>query len=120
MGNVTVSAGINVSDRELTFTAILKQLDDIKNGKISDEELTAAKKAIAHSFKQIYDYPFELVAFYRNKELFGIKATPKGYAERFASVSREEIVAAANKVKLDSVFFLEGTLEGSDEEEIDE
>ena len=120
MGNVTVSAGINVSDRELTFTAILKQLDDIKNGKISDEELTAAKKAIAHSFKQIYDYPFELVAFYRNKELFGIKATPEGYAERFASVSREEIVAAANKVKLDSVFFLEGTLEGSDEEEIDE
>ena len=120
MGNVTVSAGINVSDRERAYAAIMAQLNDLKLGKISDEELTAAKKAVAHSFRQIYDYPFELVAFYRNKELFGIKATPESYSERFDAVSREQIVSAANKVVLDSVFFLEGTLEGSDEEDNDE
>ena len=120
MGNLTVSAGINVSDKDRTLDAILCQLDDIKNGKISDEELIAAKKAVAHSFRQIYDYPFELVAFYRNKELFGIKATPEGYAERFAGIGRDQIISAAKKVQLDSVFFLEGTLEDSDEEESDE
>lgn len=120
MGNLTVSAGINVSDRELAYGAILNQLEDIKNGKISNEEMTAAKKAVAHSFRQIYDYPFELVAFYRNKELFGIKATPEGYAERFAQVTLDDIVLAAKKVRLDSVFFLEGTLDGYDEEENDD
>jgi predicted Zn-dependent peptidase len=120
MGNLTVSAGINVSDRELAYGAILNQLEDIKNGKICNEEMTAAKKAVAHSFRQIYDYPFELVAFYRNKELFGIKATPEGYAERFAQVTLDDIVEAAKKVRLDSVFFLEGTLDGYDEEENDD
>ena len=120
MGNLTVSAGINVADKDLAFSAIMEQLEDIKSGKISDEELNAAKKAVAHSFRQIYDYPFELVAFYRNKELFGIKATPERYSKRFAEVSRDEIISAAKKVQLDSVFFLEGTLEGTDQEENDE
>ena len=121
MGNLTVSAGINVCDRERAYNAILAQLDDIKNGKISDEELTAAKKAVAHSFRQLFDYPSELIAFYSNKALFGIEATPEGYAKRFDEVTKEEIINIAKNVKLDSVFFLEGTLESdASEDDADE
>lgn len=121
MGNITISAGINVSDRELAYSAILSQLEDIRDGKISDVELTAAKKAIAHVYRQIYDYPLDLIGFYRNKAIFGIEASTEDYAKKFEAVTREDIVQIAKEIKLDSVFFLEGTLDdGSEWEECDE
>ena len=36
------------------------------------------------------------------------------------TTTRSQIISAAKKVQLDSVFFLEGTLEGADEEDNDE
>lgn len=121
MGNVTVSAGINVSDKDTAYSAILAQLDDIKNGNISEAELTAAKKSIEHSYRQIYDYPIDLISFYSNKAIFGIDADPVRYRESFDKVSAKEIIAVAKKIQLDSVFFLEGTLDGIEpEEDLDE
>ena len=119
-GNLTVSAGINVSDRELAYGAILEQIEDIKNRKVSDAELNAAKRSVAHSLRQIYDYPSDLISFHANKAIFGIETTPEEFAEHYAKVTLDEIVAVANKIKLDSVFFLEGTLENDSEEDNDE
>lgn len=120
LGNITVSAGINVSDRERTYSAILEQIEEIKKGNISESELIAAKKTMAHALRQIYDYPSDLISFHANKAIFGIETTPEYFAERYAAVTLDEIVAVASKIKLDSVFFLEGTLDGDGEEDNDE
>ena len=114
-GNLTVAAGINVCDREKTYNAILEQLDQIRNGNISDTEMAAAKEAIAHSFRQIYDYPLDLISFYSNKAIFDIEASPEEYGKLFNDVTKEDVVNVAKDVKLDSVFFLEGTLEGEED-----
>ena len=120
LGNVTVSSGIDVQDFEKAKSAILAQLEDIKQGRISDVELTAAKKSVAHWYRQMYDYPFELFAFYSTRCLLGIDASPEEYLKKFEAVTAAQVVEIAKNVKLDTVFFLKGTLEADDGEEYDE
>ncbi|MBO5415504.1 MAG: insulinase family protein [Clostridia bacterium] len=121
LGNLIVSSGIDVANFDTARTEILAQLDEIKQGKISEAELVAAKKSIAHWYRQMYDFPFELFAFYSTRAMLGIDASPEDYMARFEAVSVDEIVSAAKRVTLEVVYFLKGTLENDGEyEEADE
>ena len=116
-GNITVSSGINVDAVECAKREILRQLDDIKKGNISDTELVAAKLSITHWYRQMYDYPSDLFSFYSSRSMLGIDAYPEDYLKKFDSVTKEQITEIANGVILDTVFFLKGTLNSQDNEE---
>ena len=109
-GNLSVSSGIDISNRDRTVNEILSQLDEIKKGNISDTEFDAAKKSLAYSYVQIYDSPFSLQAFYFVRDLFGINETVEECKERILSVSRDSVSALATKIKYDTCFFVNGTL----------
>lgn len=120
LGNLIVSSGIDVASFEIARDAILTQLEDIKQGRISEVELEAAKKSVLHWYRQIYDFPFELFSFYSTRAMLGIDSTPEDYMKQFESVSAEEVVAVAKGVALDTVYFLKGTLDGDDGEDTEE
>ena len=115
LGNITVSSGIDVSDFDITRSEILAQLNAIKAGDISDAELDAAKKSIAHWYRQMYDYPFELFAFYSTRRMFGIDASPEEYLKKFEAVTKEQIIKVSQNVELNAVYFLRGTLASEDD-----
>ena len=115
LGNITVSSGIDVSDFDITRSEILAQLNAIKTGEISDAELDAAKKSIAHWYRQMYDYPFELFAFYSTRRMFGIDASPEEYLKKFEAVTKEQIIKVSQNVELNAVYFLRGTLASEDD-----
>ncbi len=119
-GNMSVSSGIDVSNRDRATSEILAQLDQIKKGNVSDTEFDAARKSLAYSYVQIYDSPFSLQAFYSVRSLFGITETVEECKERILSVSREDVSSLAAKVKYDTCFFINGTLSGNAEVEEDE
>lgn len=116
LGNITVASGIDVSNFDITKSEILRQLDEIRNGNISDTEFEAAKKSIAHWYRQMYDYPFELFAFYSTRQIFGIDASPEEYLRRFEAVTPEQVISVANKAYLNAVYFLKGTLAAEDDD----
>ena len=119
LGNVTVSSGINVCEFERAKSEILRQLDSIKAGDISEDEFLAAKKSILHWYRQIYDYPFEIFAFYNTRSMLGISASPEEYMKAFSEVTLEDVIEVAKEVQLDTVFFLKGTLDEDEEYEED-
>ncbi len=112
-GYLNVSAGINAKNRELTQDEIFRQLDGIKSGSISDTELFAARKYIEFSFDQVYDSPFGIVSFYASKEHLGRFETPEERKSALLGVSKEQITNAARLLRLDSIYFLCGTLSES-------
>ncbi len=119
-GILTVSAGVESKNREKTEKAILDQLQALKEGRISDTEWRAAKISLENVYRQMYDNPFELQVFYGNRLLFGMEETVEESRQRLASVTREEVVALAQKIVLDTVFFIEGTQADAEEEEYDD
>lgn len=107
---VTVSAGINAENRQLTTDEIFRQLQEIKDGNITNNELLAVRRSIEYTFDQTYDSPFALISFYFTREHLGIEETPEARKDALLTVSVDDIVSSANLLNYDFCYFLNGTL----------
>ncbi len=119
-GILTISAGIEPCNRQKAEEAIIEQLDALKKGKISDGEWNAARTSLQNIYRQIYDNPFELQNFYGNRILFGINGTVEDSRKKLMTVKKEDVIALAKEIVLDTVFFIEGTKTDVSEEEFDD
>lgn len=111
-GSLIVFSGFEVKNYETVKRAILAQLDEIKNGNISDAELCSAQRSTVSSYRQLYDSPFDLQAFFVNRALFGISDGVADAEKKLLSVTKEDIIAVAQKLRLEASFFVEGSLDG--------
>ncbi len=119
-GILTVSAGIESSNRQKAQEAILEQIRALRDGRISQGEWHAARTSLQNVYRQIYDNPFELQNFYGNRILFGIDGTIEDSRERLMAVPMEDVIALAKELTLDTVFFIEGTKTDGNEEDFDD
>lgn len=118
-GVILISSGFEVKNYDLARNAILSQIEDIKQGRISDAELDAAKRSLTSSYLQIFDSPTDLQSFFGNRALFGIEANIEETISNLLTITREDIVALAANIKLIASYFVEGTL-GDDNESNEE
>ena len=115
-GIITVNSGINVENCEKTKNEILRQLELMKSGEITDSEITDAKKALANDYKEIYDDMNSLTSWYRASAVRGSKPyEPCEFIDMINAVTKEDVIEAARTVTLDTFYFLEGTVKASEE-----
>lgn len=108
-GVMLISSGFEVKNYEIARKAIFEQLDDIKQGKISDTEFWAAQRSIASSYRQLYDSPFDIQAFFGDRSLFGINDNIEDTVKKLLSVTKKDIVYLANSIKFEASYFIKGT-----------
>ena len=113
-GTLAVGCGIDNSAYEEALSEILFQLEEIKNGNITDEEINAAKEALESDCREAEDHPIDYENFGRVERLFGGPTDIEEYRRGIISVTLEDISAAARKLTLDTVYFLKGELCGED------
>lgn len=116
-GIMCVYSGIDFDKYDEAKAEILAQLNDVKSGSFTEEELKDAKIAVATSLRSIPDSAGSLEGFYLSNTLDGLDYEPEELAELCEYVSREDVIAIANSVVLDAVYFLRGNGEESDDEE---
>ena len=120
-GVMLISSGFEVKNYEIARKAIFAQLDDIRQGKISDVEFWAAQRSITSSYRQLYDSPFDLQAFFGDRSLFGINDNIEDTVSKLLSVTKKNIVDLANRIKFEASYFIKGTrstdIENSDNTE---
>ncbi|MBC8569435.1 EF-P 5-aminopentanol modification-associated protein YfmF [Zongyangia hominis] len=114
-GTMMVDCGIEDQNRQKAYDEILRQLDVMKEGGFTDEEFDAAKLSMQNSFENIGDSLAGLESWYLGQIITGEYRSPKEETEQILAVSREAVVAAAQKVRLDTVYYLTGK-GGSDHE----
>ena len=107
-GIVTVCAGIDFEREEQTRQEVMRQLEACKSGNITPEELNAAKEALLSSLRATHDSPSAIEGYYATAALSGMGMTPAQYMEAVEKVTMEDVVAAANTLKLHSTYFLKG------------
>ena len=107
-GVLMVASGIEFSNKDVAEEAILKQLDAIKNGEISGEELGNAKRFLRNAYMQIYDSLEAMEAWTLNRSLSENFDTPEGERDKVEKATIEEIVEFAKGITLDTVYFLKG------------
>ncbi len=107
-GLLIVSAGIAAEDRERAEKAILKQIEDLKQGNISESELKSAKAAALNAYKEITDSPSSVIGWYSTRRGLGLSLTPEQMAAKIESTTAEDIARAAKDIMPDTFYMLEG------------
>ena len=111
-GIMFVRAGIENKNFETAKNAILEQLEFMKSGHFSEEELYNAKMSLINGYREISDNPQSLQNWYMGRMLSEITQSPEEVIEVVKNITKEEIVAIAKKITLDTVYFLEGVMKG--------
>ena len=113
-GTIFVTTGIDSENFELAKNAIFEQVEDIKNGIISETEFLAAKKSILNIYSAVADSPNAIERFYLGRIVNKIDADIPEFIEKINNLSIEQVVAAANKLTAHTIYFLRG--EGENDE----
>jgi predicted Zn-dependent peptidase len=115
-----VSSGISFENFESAKAEILAQLEAVKNGEISDDELLWAKRSVASDLRASLDSQGELEGWWLSQAVDGDECSPTELAELVENVTKEDVMAIARSVELDMVYFLCGSDEDEEEEDEDE
>ena len=116
-GLLLVAAGIDFDKKEAAQEEIFRQLEAMRRGEISDEELQAARAGAAADLRTAEDSQGELEGFWLSQIIRGLEYGPAELAELCEDVTKEEVVAIAQSVDCDLIYFLTGSGEESPDEE---
>lgn len=107
-GSVLVESGVETEKLEAAKEAILDQLEDIRKGNFTEEDLSFAKLSMINSFRSVEDSLYSMENYYLN-QMFAEKAmTPQEQIKAIENVTREQVIEAAKQTALDTVFMLKG------------
>ena len=112
-GYMTVSSGIEFSNEKKASDEILLQLENIKNGVLTESELSDAKLALIDSAARVGDNTGSILNWYFSCVMDGALITPEEKIERFRSVTAEQVVRMARDIELDTYYFLCGKEEAA-------
>lgn len=107
-GVLRVSSGIEFSNYDAALAEIFAQLQAMQKGDLTDEELEAARRAVATDYRAAMDSPAVLESYYLGQNLLGLEYGPDVFAELVDLVTKEQVVNIAQQVCCDTVFFLKG------------
>ncbi len=107
-GFITVNAGVEFDNFQKAYDEMLSQLDELKRGNITDNELEASKKALINSLKSYYDDQLYMQGFYLGEKITGTNYTIEDYIEKINKVTIDDVVNVSKNIVQDSVYYLTG------------
>ncbi len=107
-GLMMVSAGIEFSKFDAARDEILKQLEAVQKGEITEEELFSAKKALTSAILSLKDSPAQSVSWNLGNILSDNVCSAEERIQQINAVTVEEIVSVFQKVRLQTTYFLTG------------
>ena len=105
-GIILVESGIEEKNKQVAQEEILHQLDMMKNGEFDENELEFAKLSMVNSFQTLTDSPYGLVSWMLSQCLDREMVTVDEAVQQLRSVCREQVIEAAKRVTLDTVYLL--------------
>lgn len=107
-GIMLVNSGVENENIEKTKEAVIDQLEEIKNGNFTNEDINFAEMAIKNDFKSVADSAGNVSNWYFDCIRKNDIVPPEEKLGRYLGVSKERIIAAAKSMVLDSVYVLTG------------
>ena len=105
-GNIFIKCGIEIKNYKKTLEIIRKQLDDMKNGNFTDEDIENAKKSIISGIRSIDDEQDTEITYFFGQELTNEKVSTEEYIKNIENVSKQAIIKFANSLQINTIYFL--------------
>ena len=104
--NIYIRCGIEIANYEKAVEIIKEQLEDMKNGKFTEEDIKNAKKYMTSGIESIQDEQDSEITYYLGQELSQKLITFKEYAQKIEEITVEDVKEVANKIKINTIYFL--------------
>ena len=104
--NIFIKCGIEIKNYQKAMEIIKKQLEDMKNGIFTDEDIANAKKGIISGIKSIDDEQDTQITYLFGHEITNINTTEDEYIEKINNVTKEDIIKVAQSIAINTVYFL--------------
>ena len=104
--NIFVKCGIEISNYEKALELIRKQIEDMKAGDFTEEEVENAKKGILAAIKLIDDEQDTQITYCFGQELSKNEVDLEKYMKKIQEVNKQDVIDIANKVKVNTIYFL--------------
>lgn len=107
-----VSSGIEFQNFEKAKTLIQQEVESLKEGNFTEEDIDIAKKSIVTSIKSLTDTPNMLMDFLYSQILGNSLNTIENIISKIEAVTKDSIIEAGKKFELDTIYFLNKEKEG--------
>lgn len=104
-----IRAGISNKDFKQALKIIEKQIADISKGNFTDEDIIHAKELYQTAIEEIEDSQSQIIESYYMIELLGVDDI-ETKAKKMKEVTKKDIINVSKKIKIDTVYMLEGVL----------
>lgn len=104
--NIFINCGIEIQNYDRALEIIRKQIDDMKKGEFTEEEVEYAKQGIIATIKTIDDEQDTEITYFFGQELSNIKCDIEQYINKISEVTKKDVIEIANKVSINTVYFL--------------
>ena len=105
-GNIFIRCGIEIPNYDKALKIIREQLQDIKDGKFSNEDISNAKELIIAGLNSIKDEQTSEISYLMSQEILSQKIDLEEYINQIRAVSKEDIIRVANKIEINTIYFL--------------
>ena len=104
--NIFVKAGIDIPNYEKAVELIKEQLRQMKDGEFDEQEIENAKLIISSSVEAIPESQDSEITYYFAQEISDEFVSIEDYVKNINSVTKEQIVDIANKIQINTIYFL--------------
>lgn len=106
--NIFIKCGIEIENYEKAIRIIKEQLEDMRKGNFTNEDMINAKNNIISTIRFIPDEQDTEVIYYFSQELSEFKLDYDEYEKTVQEVTKEQVIELANKIKINTIYFLKG------------
>jgi predicted Zn-dependent peptidase len=107
-GLMMVMSGIDAKNYHQAITIIKEQMDAMKQGDFTTQELEQTKAVIRNQLLETIDTSRGLIEVLYHNVVSHTNISLDTWLEEMEKATKEEVMAVANKVHLDTVYFLSG------------
>ena len=104
---LVITAGIDKNNFNKTVDLITKNLNEMKKGHFTNEDIEIAKEFYHTSLEAIEENENAIISEYLFEEILGLDSI-KERSEKMNKVKKQDITKVCKKITMDTVFLLEG------------
>ena len=105
-GLLIIACGIDPNNYELAKNICIEQIEAMKKGNISKEELYSAKKKLTSDLRTITDSQYSLMDYISALRAYGIKYSIEEIIRELEQVDIERVIHCAKSIDLNDIYFL--------------
>ena len=104
--NIFIRCGIQIENYDKALDLIKIQLESIKNGDFTEEDIQNSKSYLISGIKTVKEEQDTEIVFYIGQEIAKTNMELEEYIEKIEKVSKEDILNVAKQIQINTIYFL--------------